>query len=541
MPKIIIDDLTLEVSEGQTILQAAALAGIIIPHYCYHPGLHLAGCCRMCQVEVKGIAKLQTACNTSIKEGMVVCTHSQQVRLAQQAVMEFLLLNHPLDCPVCDQAGECGLQSYYMLYGRTGSRLADNKLTRQKAKPIGPHIILDQDRCILCLRCVRFCRDITKTAELGVFYRGDQSVIDIYPGYELHNKYSGNLADICPVGALTDRDFRFQVRVWYLRHGNSICSGCSRGCSMVAYYNQERRHHAQGRRIVRLKPRYCAEVNSWWMCDEGRYAYRAWDDQRLSWPLRRRNGSSERVSWDLILAEIAGRLKSLIDMYGNSSIAVWGSPQLPNEDLYLIHHFFGQSLGIPYLAFDNPGEKPGYGDDFLIQSDKNPNRRGALWLGWKEGFDGGLDPKALLQSGKLKALLVFRHDLTLLIPQEELPEQMKNLNLLIYFGTNECATSKLAHYLLPAVPHVERDGSFTNCAGRIQHFLQVIDPLEEALPDWKIVQRLALHLGITYPYQRCKDVFRDLSIAFPPFAGFGYETMETPGEAQGVGYEWSPE
>jgi NADH-quinone oxidoreductase subunit G len=529
MLKLIIDDQKLEAQEGQTILQVAQEAGIEIPHYCYHPGLRLAGCCRMCQVEVEGVAKLQTACNTPVKAGMVVSTTNARVRQAQQAVMEFLLLNHPLDCPVCDQAGECGLQDYYMLYGRNGSRLADDKLQRQKAKPIGPYIILDQDRCILCLRCIRFCQDVSKSAELGVFHRGDHSVVDIYPGQELLNKYSGNLADICPVGALTDRDFRFQVRVWYLRSGDSICTGCSRGCNLTVYFNPERKHHAQGRRIVRLKPRFHAEVNSWWICDEGRYAYRSLDEQRLIQPTRRRNGLAEPLSWKEILPEIAARLKSVLESEGASSVAVWGSPQLPNEDLYLIRNLFHERLGLENLAFDNPAESHGAGDFLLIEPDKNPNRRGALWSGWQSSFAEGMDLKTSIPSGRVKALIIFRHNPVSFLTEAEWEEWAKKLDLLVFIGTNTGSFSERAHYVLPAAVPVEREGTFTNSAGRIQRFYRIVEPLGDALPEWQIVQRLASSLGVDYPYRCSEEVFRDWAATQPDTKGLDYASLGTTG------------
>ncbi len=529
MVKVTIDNRELEVREGLTILQAAQEAGIEIPHYCYHPGLRLAGCCRMCQVEVAGVGKLQTACNTPVRSGMVVFTANDRVRQAQQAVMEFLLLNHPLDCPVCDQAGECGLQNYYMAYGRNGSRLADDKLLRQKAKPIGPTIILDQDRCILCLRCIRFCQDVPKTAELGVFHRGDHSTVDIYPGQELDNPYSGNVADICPVGALTDRDFRFQVRVWYLRSGDSICTGCSRGCNLTVYFNPERHHHAQGRRIVRLKPRFHAEVNGHWICDEGRYAYRGLDEKRLDTPLRQTGGRAAKTTWKELLPEIAARLQALLQSHGPSAVAVWGSPQLPNEDLYLIRNLFQEKLGVGQLAFGNPAEPAGSADTLLREADKNPNRRGALWAGWQNDFPDGADLKSLLRSGRIKGLFVFRNEPVPLFTREEWAEQAGRLELLVAVGTSQSLAVDQAHYVLPAAVHVEREGTFTNSAGRVQRFYRVVDPLGEALPEWQIVQRLALALGVECPHRSCEAIFRELAAGHPTAKEWTYASLGNSG------------
>lgn len=529
MPTININGLDVEAQEGTSVLQAAAAAGIEIPHYCYHPGLHVVGSCRMCQVEIAGIPKLQVACNTPIKDGMVVTTNNEKVCKAQNAVLEFLLVNHPLDCPVCDQAGECGLQDYYMRFGRNGSRLADNKLKRAKAKPIGPFVILDQDRCVLCSRCIRFCQEISKTSELGIFNRGDHSVVDIYPGRELTNKYSGNVVDICPVGALTDRDFRFQVRVWYLRQGDSVCTGCSRGCNISAYYNPARRHHAGGRRVVRLKPRFNKRVNQWWMCDEGRYNYRFFDERRIQQPVRRHDNTIQQLSWKEALPEIASQLRAVLDSRGAEAVAVLASPQMPNEDLYLAGKLF-QDLGIRQCAFGNPADKPGTGDDFLITPDKNPNRRGAKAAGWSEWFEGDKDIKALAAAGTVKALVVFRQDLGGVFSAEELSELAKKLDLFVYIGTNGCATADAAHYLLPCCVHLERDGTFTNVDGWVQRFFRVVPALGgEAQPDWQIVNQLAGALGLDYRFRRCEDVFNQMAASQPEFSGLTYSAMGKQG------------
>ena len=268
-----IDGQTVRVVKGMSILEAARSAGISIPHYCYHPGLSVVGSCRMCLVEVERMPKLQASCATPVSEGMVVRTQTPETLRNRQSVLEFLLLNHPLDCPVCDQSGECELQNYYMSHGRYDPRFNENKTKRQKARPIGPYVILDQERCILCTRCVRFTDEISKTAEIGVIDRGHRSEIDIFPGIELNNRYSGNVVDICPVGALTDRDFRFQCRVWFLGRTPSVCPGCSRGCNIEIHYNERFNPRYHDKRVHRLKPRYNRDVNGFWMCDEGRLSF----------------------------------------------------------------------------------------------------------------------------------------------------------------------------------------------------------------------------------------------------------------------------
>ncbi|HXV77214.1 MAG TPA: 2Fe-2S iron-sulfur cluster-binding protein, partial [Candidatus Polarisedimenticolaceae bacterium] len=278
MPKFTLDGTEIEVAPGTTILQAALARGQEIPHFCYHPGLSIAGNCRICLVEVEKAPKLAIGCMTQALDGMVVHTDSDRVREAQNAVMEFLLINHPLDCPICDQAGECKLQDQAVEYGPGRSRYTEPKLALAKAVDIGRHVMLDQERCIQCSRCTRFCDEVTGTGELAFFQRGDRSQIGIYPGKRLDNPYSGNVVDICPVGALTLKEFRFATRVWYLKNTPSICVGCARGCNVMIATGRQRELMTtigqQDERIKRLVPRVNIEVNGHWICDEGRLSYR---------------------------------------------------------------------------------------------------------------------------------------------------------------------------------------------------------------------------------------------------------------------------
>src|SRR5262249_54737002 len=236
-PKLTVNGEAIGVPEGTNLVEAARIAGVEVPHYCYHPSLSIAGQCRLCMVDIEKVPRSQIACNTQATEGMVVQTETARVKETRRSIMEFHLINHPLDCPVCDQAGECFLQIYYMKHGLYDPRMVDEKVHKPKAVPLGPHVILDAERCILCSRCVRYCDEVTHTGELGIFHRGDHSEIGLFPGQALENKYSGNVIDICPVGALTDRDFRFKVRVWYLDTAKSVCNGCARGCNVEVHTN----------------------------------------------------------------------------------------------------------------------------------------------------------------------------------------------------------------------------------------------------------------------------------------------------------------
>src|SRR5437879_5376119 len=310
MPKLTIDGRALEVPAVTSLIEAARPLAIESPHYCYRPARAIAGQCRLCVVDIEKVPRPQVACNTVVAEGMVVHTETERVLETRKSIMEFHLINHPLDCPVCDQAGECWLQIYYMKHGLYDPRMVDEKVHKPKAVPLGPHVILDAERCILCSRCVRFCDEVTGTSELGIFHRGDRSEIGLFPGQELANKYSANVVDICPVGALTDRDFRFQVRVWYLDTTKSICPGCARGCNIEVHVNRRRPHHAEGRRVARLKPRFNAEVNKWWLCDAGRYGSAFVDgDPRLQAPARRDGEKTLEVAWTEMIPLAAGRLR----------------------------------------------------------------------------------------------------------------------------------------------------------------------------------------------------------------------------------------
>ncbi|HXV18465.1 MAG TPA: 2Fe-2S iron-sulfur cluster-binding protein, partial [Candidatus Omnitrophota bacterium] len=308
MANITIDGKPVTVKDGSLIIEAIDQMKTDLPRYCYHPGLSIAGNCRICQVEVEKMPRTVIACNTRVTEGMVIHTKSAKAQDSQKSVLEFLLANHPLDCPVCDQAGECKLQDYYMDYGVYDPKFNEEKVKKtKKAKTIGPTIMLDQERCILCSRCVRFSDEVTKTHDFGIFNRGDHAELDVYPGKELNNKYSGNVADICPVGALTDRDFRFKMRVWYLGSGDSVCPGCSRGCNISVQFEKTRPYHLKTARVMRLKPRENMEVNKWWICDEGRYAYKSIDENRI---LKLKAAGKASVSWLEALESAASHLKA---------------------------------------------------------------------------------------------------------------------------------------------------------------------------------------------------------------------------------------
>jgi NADH-quinone oxidoreductase subunit G len=534
MPKLMINGQELEVAPGTNLIEAARQVGVEVPHYCYHPGLSIAGQCRLCMVDIERAPRPTIACNTVAADGMVVWTETERVKETRRSIMEFHLINHPLDCPVCDQAGECWLQIYYMQHGLYAPRMVEDKVRKPKAVPLGPHVILDAERCILCSRCVRFCDEVTGTGELGIFSRGDDSEIGLFPGHELDNKYSGNVVDICPVGALTDRDFRFQVRVWYLDTARSICPGCSRGCNIEVHVSRRRPHHNQGRRVARLKPRFNAAVNRWWICDDGRYGFGFVDaPSRLRAPLRRQDGHHVTAGWDEALAGLAEAL----GRRAPAENGIIASPKMANEDLFALTRLCAR-LGIGQVGFAVPPRVPGDEDTLLIKADKNPNTRGAELIGLGGAVDAIL---AAARAGRLRCLWIFDHDLFQSAWAEaEVRAALTPVETLIWSGTNANETSALAHWVLPATAWVERDGTYTNFEGRVQRFRTAVEPLGEARPEWEVLGRLLTALGEPVGFTRAEQWFRALAEAVPAFAGLTYQRLGDVGQMTEPGRPEAP-
>ncbi len=505
------------------MIQAAEALGIYIPRYCYHPGLSIAGSCRMCLVEIEKIPKLQIACYTQVADGMVVHSTTDKVKLARQSILEFLLSNHPLDCPVCDQSGECDLQNFYMEFGLYQSRFLENKIKRRKAYPIGPHVMLDNERCILCSRCVRFCKEVSKTHELGIVNRGEHSEIALFDGTELTNPYSGNVIDICPVGALTEREFRFQCRVWYLDRANSVCPGCARGCNIEIHYNAQRPYQSRGKRVLRLKPRFNPDINKWWICDEGRYGFEFIDaPNRLKTFESRKGKEQTSVSAEEGLQTAAAWIGQSIERSGAGSVGIFLSPKLSNEDLYAVAKL-ARRLGINKVDFRNPAERPGFEDDFLIRADKNPNTRGCAEMGLyrRDSADGAWMAEGI-RSGAIRALLVFLQDLT---PAPEFRAALGSLERLIFIGSNANGTSEIAGLVLPSATYAEKEGSFTNFEGRAQRFERAIAPLGDSLPEYDLVADIAARLGMDRSFFEREQLLSDLRAEIP---FFDQETLNPP-------------
>ena len=382
MPKFTLNDKEIEAKPGQTIIQAAQDHGMEIPHYCYHADLPIDGNCRMCLVEVEKMPKLTPACTTVVNEGMIVRSNNDRVKTAVRGVLEFLLVNHPVDCPVCDQAGECRLQDYYMVYGLHTSEIPlEMKVRKRKVIDLGEMVVLDQERCVLCSRCIRFFDHVTGTGEMQFFGRGDHVAIGTFEDKPLENPYSGNVVDICPVGALTSRDFRFKCRVWFLHSTDSVCGGCSTGCNI-------RIDHRDGT-IFRLLPRRNTEVNKSWLCDEGRLSFHALAArERVTRPVMKgRDGVQAPVTWEEAARSIDAKLKEVSGASGASSILGFASASATNEALFLFKRYVGEQLGANQFEFRLDSEDKRVTekeDEILRHTDKHPNSMGAMKLGLDE-------------------------------------------------------------------------------------------------------------------------------------------------------------
>jgi NADH-quinone oxidoreductase subunit G len=518
MPKVTIDGKELDAPDGINLIQAADMLGMEIPHYCYHPALTIPGNCRMCLVEVEKAPKLQIACNTRVAEGMVVHTKSDKAKAAQQAVLEFLLINHPIDCPVCDQAGECKLQDYYMDYDRAPSRFPlGKKVKKGKAIDIGCDVMLDQERCVLCARCTRFLDEVTHTSELAIFERGDHNRIDIYPGRNLNNKYAGNIIDICPVGALTEKDFRFRMRVWYLHRTPSVCAGCERGCSIDIYENHGK--------IFRYKPRHNPLVNGYWMCDEGRHSFKKLQtERRITKALYQSGEHLVAESFAAAIRRAADAIRKYGETHGARAIGALVGAQATNEEVFALKSFMNDVIGsdmIGGMSYTPPGCS---GDDeLLLRANKNPNTRGLTAQGIP--LDG-LDRMAQgVSSGQLKMLIVLRADASRALGEAEFVKRFGELDYMLVFDTDACETAQMANQVIPIAAYPELEGTFTNFQGVVQRLYRAFDPPGEAKPAIEALTDLATVLdGVERP-QTAERIFAEIAAREPAFAGLEFDKL----------------
>jgi NADH-quinone oxidoreductase subunit G len=504
---------------GTSILEAARQNGILVPHFCYHPHLPVVGNCRMCQVDIEGIPKLQIACATPVREGMSVQTENERVTKARKGVLEMLLINHPVDCPVCDQAGECSLQDYYMKHGLYESRFGFRKHKRAKAVEIGPHVLLDQERCVLCTRCVRYTSDVTRTGELVVEQRGHMAQISLFPGKVLDNPYSGNVVDVCPVGALLSKDFRFQSRVWFLRESKSICPGCSRGCNI--------RVDSRGQRIFRLLPRENLEVNKVWLCDDGRFGFGFVNaPDRVQAPAVRFGDERRELTWPMALAELGERIGAVREAGGK--LAVLGSAQSSCETLFLLARLAREALGGAAVAFGQSrlgttGSQRS--DDFLEEPDKNPNTRGAHEILGGDGLVTPAELRARIEAGEITGLVAVDFDPLAEPDAAGWQAALGRLELLALLESNHSPSSSLAHVVLPLCSFAEQDGTFVNSDGRVQRFWPAFAPLGNARPGWMVLRDLGRGLGMERLPDSAEAAFAALAAERGAFAPMSYAAL----------------
>jgi NADH-quinone oxidoreductase subunit G len=546
MPTITIDGQQIEASAGQTIIQAARDNGIDIPHFCWHPKLSPAGNCRICLVEVEKAPKLLIACMTAVADGMVVHTGNDRVRNAREAVMEFLLINHPLDCPICDEAGECKLQDYAYKHSTGASRFDEDKVHKNKRVELGPHVLLDQERCIMCSRCIRFCDEIAGTPQLTFTERGTHVELTTAPGHSLDNPYSMNTIDICPVGALTSRDFRFRARVWEMSATETVCPGCARGCNMLSW--------VRNNEILRQTPRLNPEVNDHWMCDRGRletFKHVNVADRITTCIIRKEEGRSD-AGWDEAIARVASELKT----FRKGEIAAIGSAYGTNEDNYVFARFAADVLGTKHIDFMRH-EVPGDEDAILIRADKTPNALGAKEVGMRPR-EGGLGFEGIIRAvheGQIKAMVVMDDNIA---ADPEVARALARLQFLVVAFSFESEITRLADVVLPASTFAEKNGTFTNFQGRVQRIRPSVATLEQdrsldgfamsrldrfgtahdrwargarrdARPTWKIIAGIAGLMGVKYRYQTAEDVFADIAAHVDSFKGLTYRAVGNRG------------
>jgi NADH-quinone oxidoreductase subunit G len=494
-----IDGKTVTVPKGTMLIEACNQQGADVPFFCYHAGLSSPAVCRQCLVDVKGQPKPVPSCYTPATDKMEVFTKSPRALDVRRQMLEFTLVNHPIDCPICDKAGECMLQKHYFDWDAKLARNDGVKVHKSKAVDIGPHIVLDQERCILCTRCIRVCDEVAKSHQLEMAKRGDRELLTTAPGHKLDNPYSLNTVDVCPVGALTSKDFRFSMRVWELSTTPSVCPGCATGCNIEV-------HHSRGK-IHRLVPRLNPAVNKHWMCDEGRFTYKRVHKDRLAAPL----SGGVPVEWDRALADAARALRAALDA-SPAEVGVVMSAQSTNEDLYALAKLTFEHLGLAkaYLS----GQDQGWSDDILVSADKNPNTAGALAIGAGR-LRTLLDLANDIKSGAVTTLLVVG---TLgVLGQDGTPGALPlgRLKTLIVAGTHRDAVAGAAQVALPLADWAEAEGTFTNRLGMVQRVRAAVPASGDALPGWEILSHLARGLGATMDFADAKAVFTEAKAKLP--------------------------
>jgi len=522
MPTVIVDGHEIEIGADERLncIEVARRAGKEIPHYCWHPGLSVVASCRMCLIEtgqrdaatgkIAMVPKLVPGCQTPVKDGTVIVTESEKVKESRARVEEALLIDHPIDCPICDKAGECLLQDYHFEHGQAERRADLHPFTSRK-RDVGPTVTLFVDRCIMCTRCVRFTREVSGTSELMVTSRGAKEEIDVFPGFPLDNKLAGNVVDLCPVGALGDKDFLYQQRVWFLKREANVCGGCSAGCSIHTEHNQDT--------IYRLKPRENPHVNTWWICDEGRYGWHHLHDPARLLEAGRRNASGgfDAAEW----ADVVARLRDDLKAAGRLAVAV--SPQLTLEEAWML---CAVARSIDPEAFLALGHVPVVGIDesfpggFTIRAEKCPNRKGVEEVLATFGAGGHTwsDLVAHVAAGNAAAAWITGG-----YPGEWIDEEtaatFAGLDCLVVQDLFESPLMRHATWRLPATGFAERAGTWVNVAHHAQSFRQAIRPPAGVWPEgrlfWNMLGRRGLYDAVA--------VRRQMAESAAAFAALGGE------------------
>ena len=518
-----IDGVWHQFPKGTRVIEACEHAGSYVPRYCYHKKLSSPGNCRMCLVEmglpklgpdrkpelgadgkpaINWMARPQISCAQDVAEGMGVRTNSPLVKECQRGVMEFLLINHPLDCPICDQAGECRLQEFSVDYGTSQSRFLENKVKKPKNVVLGPRVTLDDERCILCSRCIRFCQEIAKDDVLGFVDRGSYTALTAHPGKRLENNYSLNTVDICPVGALTSTDFRFKMRVWFLKEAKSICTSCATGCNTIIGTREDV--------IYRQTPRENDAVNSCWMCDYGRLNFDyLQSERRLLEPQILSGEKLVAADWQTAIAQAALELKQ----FAGSEIAIIASGRMTNEELWLTLQL-ASALDL-HLIDIVPRRGPG--DDILLSEDRNPNTNGARLLGITSQPGAKLPAIAdAVKSGRVKALIALGEN-----PERSgiSAEQLETLSAFIVMDILSNAATEYATVVLPSFAFAEKRGSMINGEGRLQRLNRAVRAPGQARDDWEILRDLIQACSGQNSIYSIEDVFRQMAEAVPRLTG----------------------
>jgi NADH-quinone oxidoreductase subunit G len=506
MVNLTIEGRTVSVPAGTSILEAAKYAGVLIPHYCYHPSLPVVGVCRMCLVEVEKAPKLAPACATAAGEGQVVHVYSKAALEARKSVLEFLLINHPLDCPICDQAGECELQDYAFREGRAEGRLGPEPKRFNPAEDFGGDVMYVTNRCILCTRCVRFMDDVAHDNVLNVSERGDRAVIGKFEGRDLTNPWAANVIDLCPVGALVSKDFLNKARAWELDRTPSICPGCSQGCNTTL--------ETRDNMVVRIKPRQNGAVNQFFICDTGRFDYRNYNrTDRLEAPLVRHHGDRlTAADWETALKAAAMHLN------GKRVHAVV-NPKLSTESLWMISRLVKKTGGRGAFRVEQGAEAPLPGvPDLALRAERAANARAAELFGFTRS-DRPLDG---VQQGDV--LLIAEHDIS-----DADTAALARASAVIVIGTHLGDAVRSAIIALPATNMAEEDGTFVNLRGRIQRYQQAKAAPGMARPVWWAMADLLAYLGECANYFTAADAFAALASARSEFAGMNYDALAMSG------------